>query len=79
MAYDNTNRGVLFRNENKRSDKQPDYSGTFNKDGTEFKIAGWEKVGKSGKAFISLSVDTFVPKPKPEAAASDNTDQDPPF
>lgn len=79
MAYDNTNRGVLFRNEQKRSDKQPDYSGTFNKDGTEFKIAGWEKVGKSGKAFISLSVDTFVPKPKNTPAASDNASEDPPF
>lgn len=79
MAYDNTNRGVLFRNENKRSDKQPDYSGTFNKDGTEFKIAGWEKVGKSGKAFISLSVDTFVPKPKETPAASNSADEEPAF
>lgn len=79
MAYDNTNRGVLFRNTEKRNDKQPDYSGTFNIDGVEKKIAGWEKVGKSGKPFISLSVDTFVPKPKPTPAASNKPDEDVPW
>jgi len=29
MEYDNTNRGVLFKNERKTHDKQPDYTGTI--------------------------------------------------
>jgi hypothetical protein len=55
MAYDNTNRGVLFRNSDKKSDKHPDYSGSINVDGVEMKLAGWIKEGKKGK-FLSLAV-----------------------
>ncbi len=38
MTYDNTNSGVLFRNE-KQTDKQPDYRGKVDIDGTEYKLA----------------------------------------
>ena len=34
--YDNTNRGVLFKNDRKESDSHPDYKGQINVDGTEF-------------------------------------------
>tara|TARA_R110002167_G_scaffold20891_1_gene76081 strand:+ start:236 stop:475 length:240 start_codon:yes stop_codon:yes gene_type:complete len=68
--YDDTNRGVLFKQEDKTNDKAPDYKGKFNYKGSEFKIAGWVKVGKtSGKPFLSISVDDFVPQEKAESAA----------
>lgn len=54
--YDNTNRGVLFENENKRNDKSPDYSGTLNVDGVEFFLDAWEKTAQSGRSFMSVSV-----------------------
>ena len=41
MEYDNTNRGVLFKQEEKKNDKAPDYKGSFNHNGEEFKIAGF--------------------------------------
>lgn len=60
--YDNTNRGVLFKQTDKTNDKAPDYKGSFNYKGSDFKIAGWIKMSKSGNPFLSISVDDFVPK-----------------
>lgn len=56
--YDDTNRGVLFRNQQKKSDKSPDFSGKVNVNGTEYRLAGWFKEPRSGNGnkFISLSV-----------------------
>jgi uncharacterized protein (DUF736 family) len=58
MPYDNTNRGVLFSNADKKtSEKHPDYKGNINVGGVEFDIAGWIKTAKeSGKKFMSLSI-----------------------
>ena len=35
MTYDNTNRAVLFKNETKKTDNHPDYSGSLNFEGVE--------------------------------------------
>lgn len=62
-AYDDTNKGVLFREEQKEKETDRDYSGSININGTEFWLSGWIKVGKkTNKKFLSLSV-----KPKNEA------------
>lgn len=53
--YDNTNRGVLFKNDRKESDKHPDYKGNVNVDGVEFWLSAWIKDGAKGK-FMSLSI-----------------------
>ena len=53
--FDNTNRGVLFINNRKESEKHPDYTGNVNIDGVGYWLSGWKKVGKSG-TFLSLAV-----------------------
>lgn len=53
--YDNTNRGVLFKNDRKESDKHPDYKGNVNVNGVEFWLSAWIKESTKGK-FMSLSV-----------------------
>ena len=57
MEYDNTNRGVLFRNESANDkNKQPYMTGKLNVEGKELQIAGWMQESKSGKKFLSLKV-----------------------
>lgn len=56
MNYDNTNRGVLFKVDEKRSDKGPDYSGSLNVGGEEYFLDAWIKTAQSGRKFMSVSV-----------------------
>lgn len=55
--YDNTNRGTLFRNDRRESDKHPQYTGSINVNGEEFWLSAWIKESRDGsKKFFSLSV-----------------------
>jgi hypothetical protein len=66
--YDNTNRGVLFKNDRKESDKHPDYKGNINVNGVEFWLSAWIKDGAKGK-FMSLSIQPKEEqKPAPKRA-----------
>lgn len=55
-VYDNTNRGVLFKNNQKKTDKHPDYTGKIDVDGTEFRLSAWIKVDRNGNKYMSLAV-----------------------
>jgi hypothetical protein len=54
--YDNTNTGILFKNDVGDNPKRPAYKGKIDIEGKEYQLAGWLREGKSGK-FISLKVD----------------------
>lgn len=55
--YDNTNRGVLFKNEKDGNEKRPDYTGKINIEGKDFWLSAWLQKSKDGsKTFMSLSV-----------------------
>jgi len=61
MSYDNTNRGTLFKNEDKQKDTHADYNGSINIEGKEYWLNAWVKeAGENsknpGKKFFSLSV-----------------------
>ena len=79
MQYDNTNRGILSKNENKSSEKHPDLSGSLNVNGVDYWLSGWTKVGKNGK-FLSLSVKPKdAQKPKKDEQFIDDSLDDAPF
>lgn len=54
--YDNTNSGIIFLEQDKESEKHPDYTGKLDVKGKEYRLAGWKRIGKSGKPFISLKL-----------------------
>jgi len=54
--YDNTNRGVLFKNDKKEKDTEADYRGNINVGGQEYWLNAWIKTSKKGGKFMSLSV-----------------------
>ena len=56
MSYDNTNRGVLFKNEDKQQDSHADYRGNIDVDGKQFWLDAWIRTSKAGKKFMSLSI-----------------------
>jgi uncharacterized protein (DUF736 family) len=76
--YDNTNRGAIFKNEQKSSDKQPDYKGKINVDGVEKQISLWVTTSKEGKKFFSVQIsEPYQPQQQaPQAAVSQSGDED---
>lgn len=73
--YDNTDRGVLFRENDKKSDNHPDYTGTINVGGQDFRLAGWVKESKKGSKFLSLAVS----EQREAAGVAAGSDDDVPF
>ena len=79
MEYDNRNRGALFRNDDKdpNDDKERDYSGTLDVEGTEYWLSGWVRTSKkSGKKYLSLSIKPKVEKPAESEKKSPAEDLD---
>jgi hypothetical protein len=77
MAYDNTNSGLLARNDKQGNDSRPDYRGSINVDGREYWLSAWIKTGRdgtklAGQRYMSLSVqpkgDWGTPAPAPAHA-----------
>ena len=55
MGYDNTNKGVLFKNKKKETDNHPDYNGSINVDGIDYWLSAWINKDKDGNSYMSLS------------------------
>lgn len=74
-VYDNTDSGVLFKNENKFSGNSPDYTGEINVEGIEKSLSAWVQISNSGKKYLKLKVrdkrpaqDAQTGAPAPQAA-----------
>lgn len=89
--YDNTNSGLLAKNDKQGNESRPDYRGSINVDGREYWLSAWIKQGRegtklAGQKYMSLSVkpkdtpapapvDDFVPEPAPAPAPRMTQDQ----
>ena len=61
MAYDNTNSGIMYRNENRKTDKHPEFTGSINVEGVDYWLSGWVNEGREGgkmegKKYFSIKV-----------------------
>lgn len=68
--YDNTNSGMLAKNDRKEKDTHPDYRGVINVDGVDYWLSAWIKVGRDGskmqgQKYFSLSVKAKDEQAKP--------------
>ena len=83
---------MLNASASKRSEKSPDYFGEIavnlkdmtnvrvEDDLTIVKLNGWKKIAKSGKTYLSLGVNRYVPEgQQPAAPVNDLPDEDIPF
>jgi hypothetical protein len=83
VSYDNTNKGVLFKNDQGGNPKRPQYRGSLNVDGVEYNISAWIKEAKKdGSKFMSLSIEPKQARPqqaKPQVTEDFVDDELPPF
>ena len=57
MAYELKElKGGLFLNTKKKSDAQPDYTGSVKVHGVEYRLSGWVNKTKQGDDYFSLSL-----------------------
>lgn len=54
--YDNTNKGILFNEQAKKSERSPDWTGKLDVEGKEYRIAAWERTTKTGTPILSLAI-----------------------
>jgi len=56
--YDNQNRGAIWKNENRQSDKHPHFSGSINIDGKDYWLSGWKRADDASDRapLVSFSV-----------------------
>lgn len=79
-TYDNTDSGVLFKNDKGDNEKRPDYKGKINVEGKDFQLAGWISEPKNGgQKFIKLKVSEEKPKTESKVADPIGDDDDIPF
>jgi hypothetical protein len=72
MSYDNTNSGLLAKNDKQGNEARPDYRGSINVDGVDYWLSAWIKTGRdgtklAGQKYMSLSVQpkdaSYAPAP----------------
>lgn len=89
MSYDNTNSGLLAKNDKQGNDQRPDYRGSINVDGVDYWLSAWIKTGRdgtklAGQKYMSLSVQpkdasyggapAAAPAPAPARTTQDQRD-----
>lgn len=68
MTYDNNNRGALWKNDSKKTDKHPNLRGTAEINGVQYWVSAWTSNEGGKKPLVSLSFQAKEDKPAAPAA-----------
>jgi uncharacterized protein (DUF736 family) len=80
MEYDNSNTGVLFKNDKGDNEKRPDYTGTIElQNGKKMRLAAWVRESQKGQKFLSLKMSEPIKPTQTEAMSQAELDDDVPF
>ena len=75
--YDNSNSGVLFKNNKKDTNSHPYYKGSINVGGVEYWASGWVNTKKDNdEKYVSLK---FTPKDEASNPSDNESEEDSPF
>ena len=55
QEFNNLNRGQIWKNDKKETDKHPDFTGTLNVDGIEFWVSAWKRKPDASEKAPALS------------------------
>ena len=67
--YDNSNRGAIWKNEKKDSDKHPDFTGQLNVGGHDYWVSAWKRKPGAPDTAPALSFAVKLKDGKPSAAS----------
>lgn len=76
QQYDDTNRGAMFKNTSRETDRHPEYKGTLDVNGRAYWISAWLKVSAKGEKYMSLSVQAKEAAPAKPASKSRTVGED---
>lgn len=82
MDYDNTNRGAIWGNKDKKTDNHPDFNGSLNVEGKEYWVSGWKRKEGASPSSPAMSFSIRMKEDAPvtaTASASVSDDDDVPF
>jgi len=81
MEYDNTNRGAIWKNDKKETEKHPDFTGSLNVEGVEYWVSAWKrKPGGSEKSpALSFNIKLKEETQKPNQSVEPEFNDDIPF
>ena len=75
MTYEpKDNTAALFREEEKKNENGPDYTGNGLINGVEMRLAGWVNESKNGKKYLSIKFEE--PRAKEAQAPKTNIEED---
>jgi hypothetical protein len=66
--FDNTNRGSIWANDNRKTENHPDFTGSLNVDGTEYWVSAWKRKEGANPKSPALSFSINIKEPKQEQA-----------
>jgi hypothetical protein len=79
MNYDNTNKVVIFKNDQKGNEKAPSYKGSINVEGKDYEISLWVKESEKTGKYFQGSIQVKQPKESASNTPQNANEDDLPF